>query len=74
MVKSPEEGRPHHPPAVEEHLREMDPYRAFLVGQRDRDPAKGEGMARYLEAWERKWTEITGNKNKGRFSRYINGK
>lgn len=52
-----------HPPAVEQHIRQMDPYRAFLAGQRDKSPGKDKGMTQYLEEWERRWAQMSGGTN-----------
>lgn len=68
ISKKPGEGRPHHPPAIERHLREMERYRAFLAGQRDKTSSKnGEGAAQYLKAWDQKWAEIISDNKTGRF-------
>lgn len=50
----------HHPAAIEEYLRELDRYRAFLAGQPREIPSRGRKMARYIEDWERKWKHLTG--------------
>lgn len=46
----------------------MEPYRAYLTGQRDKSHGKDKGMAEYLGEWERKWAQISnGNNSKGSF-------
>lgn len=61
-VWSSQENRPVLPPAIEQHLREMDHHRAFLVGQRDNTPRRREDMTKYLEEWEQKWAGMLGGK------------
>lgn len=62
-VRGPEGNSSRHPPAMEKHLREMDHYRAFLVGQRDKNPGADEGMPQYIEEWERRWEQLSDGKN-----------
>lgn len=62
-VRRPEGHSSRHSAAVEQHIREMDPYRAFLTGQRDKRSGKVEGMTQYLADWDRKWAEISGVKS-----------
>ena len=45
---------------MEEHLREVDRYKAFLAGERREVTPRGREMARYIEDWERKWERLTG--------------
>ncbi|MCJ1466025.1 hypothetical protein MMC07_004644 [Pseudocyphellaria aurata] len=58
--RRPERHQSRHAPALEQHFREMDPYRAFVNGQRDKRSGKVEGMTQYLADWDRKWAEISG--------------
>ena len=48
---------------IEKHLLEMAHHRAFLPGQRDKSLETGQGMARFLEDWEKRWKEMSGDQN-----------
>lgn len=68
-VKNSQDSRPRHPPAIEQHIRMMDPHRAFVPGQRDKNSAKDEGMSRYLDQWDGNWKRISARKDtEGRLS------
>ncbi len=50
-----------HPPAVEAYLREIDRYKAFLVGYCPETPPpdKTRGLAGKVQAWERQLASST---------------
>ena len=70
-VREPEGTSSRHPPAMEKHLREMEHYRAFLVGQRDKNPGADEGMPQYIGEWERRWEQLSDGKNTKGSLRFI---
>lgn len=41
----------------------MDTYRGFTLGQRNKDPDKGQGMSEYLDDWENKWKKMSNSKD-----------
>lgn len=56
---------------MEKHLREMEHYRAFFVGQRDKNPGADEGMPQYVGEWERRWEQLSDGKNTKGSLRFI---
>lgn len=70
-VSGPEGNSSRHPPAMEKHLREMEHYRAFFVGQRDKNPDADEEMPQYIGEWERRWEQLSDGKNTKGSLRFI---